>query len=642
MPTYSPFLDRVYDGGTRLVRPEDAGQYTTPMQQYQAAIDRRMALTPVIADFTNAANQRKFDQRQNASEMAQRQREFGAELEIAQRGQILKEVEAKAKAILGGRGSEIDLLAAQGRNRYYDQQSALAERQQAWKEGQPNDLELLMAKHKLDQEGGLQGLSAHNQQMHQMATTKLFETQIADVRKNMSEAELTPDGQREWAAMSGELRAIEAQRDSLRLPAYNQAIGGWLDKYQKADFGSKTKVPPTPTEIIGSQYDPETGIFLQKNSKGGWEGRPIQSATDLRRELELKEKELDWKIRSEGGSASGGTDIPLDAFSIEELPPKNVETIRQRAIESINDRREQQALADGKQPSKKISPDELFTEMKNLFDDERKLQANIYGGEEELRRRQYQAWSEKQDSPSRVPEYFMGGQGGSPLPPAPGARPAPPEAGGMPEVPNQPRQTNRISPLQQWSEQQDVPRRVPEELMSGNADVGAEETPEQTERLHAVPEEVTNEYKKRAESGSENDTNGIGYLRRVLRTNQIGGDGSQFLTSRALQLGQELGQDPIEYAAKNAADAIREKRQRYHWGTMPTMEKQYHELLGTPTIPYEGEELEQALKQLPPGAMYFDKNLNLRQKEKPKGLSKEEKRQTYENLPDKFQYPGMH
>lgn len=588
MPLQNPFWRRVRDpnGGTTLLAPGEAAPVRdTTLDEARA---RRMAIQELLAQQNNEMRERQQQQGQFDAEMAQRQAEFGAGLEIDQRRQRLAEANSKADALLGGRAAEVDEFTAK-------QRAALGNREQDFRESQPNQLDLLRAKYQMDQQaaaGG--GLSSHNQQMHTLQSTKLFEEQVAGIREEMSNAPLSPEGQRVWGELSGELRSIEAQRDSLRLPQYNQAIAQWIDKAKRSNLSSMIKPPPTANDILSQQYDPQSGVFVQQDSKGNWQARPILSAEDQRREIALKEKELEWKMRTEGGSGDI-TSPSVNTLADLMKDPKAVEKLQQQARESIMTRRARQAGDSATPPSEEIEPQELFTEMKRIFDREQTIVELMRGTAPPQPDPAYRNWGASLDEPTRVPPEMMD----------PGVN-----------VPDPPSEDDIVSPSDM------LPPEPPAE-----------------EPSDVPPPEAVQEFRQRYEASREQDETGMGYLRRVMRTKQLQGDGSQFLSERALKVGEAIGKDPIEYAAENAADAIRKGNERYHWGTMPEMERKYHERLETPVIPFEGEQLEKALKLLPPGAWYFDEKLNLRQVPKIKQTDQERKN-LQDALPDIYRYPG--
>ncbi|MEO1615068.1 MAG: hypothetical protein AAFV88_04410 [Planctomycetota bacterium] len=356
-------------------------------------VAERQAVAELIAE--RDMEQRRLAQQQGQfdSDLRQRQVEFSGGLEIDQRRQRLAEANSEADAILGDRRAETDRLSVLGRNENY-------RRQNDFRDSQPTDIDVLRERFALEQaeRGEAGGLLPHQRGEWLAKSTGLFEDQVAGLRETIANAPLTEEGKRVWGELSGELRSIEQQRDFLRPDQYNQALGQWLDKAQRSRLDSMVQPSPTAGDVIGQQYDPQTGIFVQQDSQGRWQARPLLSAEDQRREIALKEKELEWKMR--GGEGGGDTmSSAARAESISGLDKDALGDLRKRASEAIMSRR--MASAGDQAPSEVITPQELFAEMNRMFEEERQLNSLIQS------QMTYSEWSQKQDMPARVPERFM-------------------------------------------------------------------------------------------------------------------------------------------------------------------------------------------------------------------------------------------
>ena len=364
----SPFLGRVQDGGSRFVGP---GGYVRPnvaMDQYERSKDRRLAISSLLSANNNAMWDRNLARDQFEAEQALKERQFSGGLELDQRRQLLAEAEAEANALLRGRSAEIDELATRGRLDYQNRQMNLAEQA-------PTDIDLLRERARLESAGiGESGLSSHNKQMHTLQTTKLLEGQVSELRKAMADAPLTADGQRDWGELSGELRSLESQRDTLRPELYNQAMSQLLQKAERMDLRSKVKPPPTRDEIIQSDYDEERGIFIQRKDDGSIEARPLKSAKIEQYEAETARMLAEVKVREAGGSAA-------TVRSMEQIGEKGLEELQNNAKEAIMLRRQMAAEKSGSvaSPSEKIEPRELYTEMRRIFDEKQQLMQMIRG-----------------------------------------------------------------------------------------------------------------------------------------------------------------------------------------------------------------------------------------------------------------------
>ncbi len=121
----------------------------------------------------------------------------------------------------------------------------------------------------------------HAQNLERMETQSQFEIgrmyegmeaqkmlQDVDMRERMmAQAQLTPEGQREWADLSGKLRAIRGNRDSLRPQQYRQAMQKWLQDFDEAGIDKYVVPEPKMEDIWNKQtfVNPDDGIRYQYN-----------------------------------------------------------------------------------------------------------------------------------------------------------------------------------------------------------------------------------------------------------------------------------------------------------------------------------------------------------------------------------------
>lgn len=127
-------------------------------------------------------------------------------------------------------------------------------------------------------------------------STRQVEGRVAEVRGMLNQNQYTPEGQKILGDLSGELRAIEAQRDQIRPKEYNALLHKWLDKAERAGLEKFVAKPPTVDDrMAGSFKDLGTGygVFLQPDGK-----------MDVR-EIDPRKIE-DGKARASGGGRIAG------------------------------------------------------------------------------------------------------------------------------------------------------------------------------------------------------------------------------------------------------------------------------------------------------------------------------------------------
>ena len=128
------------------------------------------------------------------------------------------------------------------------------------------DKELLNERNRLQQEG----IEAQDQRNWVMQNTRNLEGQVSSIRGTMGGQQYTPEGQVIYGDLMGKLRAIEAQRDTIRPQEYNELLNKWLDDADRSGLDQYVVKPPTIDETMtGNFKDLETGygVFLQPDGK---------------------------------------------------------------------------------------------------------------------------------------------------------------------------------------------------------------------------------------------------------------------------------------------------------------------------------------------------------------------------------------
>lgn len=157
-------------------------------------------------------------------------------------------------------------------------------------------------------------------------STRQVEGRVAEVRGMLNQNQYTPEGQKILGDLSGELRAIEAQRDAIRPKEYNALLHKWLDKAERAGLEKFVAKPPTVDERISSNFkDLGTGygVFLQPDGK-----------MDVR-EIDPRKIE-DGKARaSSGGRVAGNRNLLQMGATDMASDPEMLMKYREDAIDDL-------------------------------------------------------------------------------------------------------------------------------------------------------------------------------------------------------------------------------------------------------------------------------------------------------------------
>ena len=172
----------------------------------------------------------------------------------------------------------------------------------------------------------LEDREAANKQRWIAGTNQLAEGRVAEMRGMFGQNQFTPEGQKLVGELSGELRAIEAQRDGLRPEAYNELLNQWLDKAEGAGLGSMLAPPPTIGDAMGENFkDLGTGYGVFRQPDGQMDVRVI----DPRKVEEAK-------ARASGGGrpAKGGGILQMEPIDLVSDPDMLME-YRENALEEL-------------------------------------------------------------------------------------------------------------------------------------------------------------------------------------------------------------------------------------------------------------------------------------------------------------------
>jgi len=191
--------------------------------------------------------------------------------------------------------------------------------------------EQFMARRKFQQ----QDLEAAIQRDIEQQTTRGAEAQIAEIRGMMSKQKYTPVGQELVGTLMGELRSIEAKRDSTRPKGYNALLNQWLDKADRAGLQNFVAAPPTIDDAMSTNFKDlgnGYGVLMQPDgkmeireidpmkaaaNKGG--GAAAMSAADYFADDSKYESAKKRALQTLENSATIGEDGVVPTFSAEQI-----------------------------------------------------------------------------------------------------------------------------------------------------------------------------------------------------------------------------------------------------------------------------------------------------------------------------------
>ncbi len=247
---------------------------------------------------------------------------------------------------------------------------------------------------------------------------------LASLKAGISQADLNTEGKAKASELLGDLKSIEAQRDSLRPDQYNKLVDEWMNRYNESALSNYVKpVPQMELELQNSFKDLGTGmgVFRQQKSDGSvtWQVLEI----DPSKTKPAKTSDM---------MAQFAADVPFDKWM--QNPELDAATKQSMYEEGrkIADAKIQQSAPEGSTTVRQPTDDEIKEGMR-------------------------QAYAEKQQM-SRVVNSFGQPQPAT-QPPAqtPVAQPAPPQAAPVqPEQLPAPQQTvtNPASPVMPVASQQ--------------------------------------------------------------------------------------------------------------------------------------------------------------------------------------------
>ncbi len=95
---------------------------------------------------------------------------------------------------------------------------------------------------------------------------------LASLKAGISQADLNTEGKAKASELLGDLKSIEAQRDSLRPDQYNKLVDEWMNRYNESALSNYVKpVPQMELELQNSFKDLGTGMGVFRQPDGKWQ-----------------------------------------------------------------------------------------------------------------------------------------------------------------------------------------------------------------------------------------------------------------------------------------------------------------------------------------------------------------------------------
>lgn len=116
-------------------------------------------------------------------------------------------------------------------------------------------------------------LQAQRDAMWQENAVKDAEDQIGTVSAEISKKSrfLTPEGRQSWMKLSGDLRAIQAQRANLRPQQYSKLLGEWQQEFNRSGIQKHiSEPPPVSDQWKQAAVEVAPGYFVAQQPDGKW------------------------------------------------------------------------------------------------------------------------------------------------------------------------------------------------------------------------------------------------------------------------------------------------------------------------------------------------------------------------------------
>lgn len=423
------------------------------------------------------------------------------------------------------------------------------------------------------------------------------EQRIRDVSASMSQASLTPEGQRIAGDLAGKLRAIQSKRDEMRPEVHSKLLERWLNEHEQSGLGGYERNTPTvDSEMQGRFRDFGTGMgsVLQPNG-------------------EIKVVEVDPAKAARARSSQATSDsreartpaFPSDLLNDE----KTRKTYQEQAVESLLDDKRKSVLDENGDPAmvsaRDFSAKDVSDRMYEMAEREIEIQRNL--------RERMQLFTEGQAGQSagsqRRLEWAdaMGGvevggpsgqqeTGQGPITMAeimggvPVGQPAPPQT----PPTSAPPQTPPLDPDSASNPDE-------AEAIRGEQKRQAEAAREQEER-----QEISGLMNSRRQSGDPGFISQYdGLAAQLKKSGRDNTSPEELIHPWTVAAAHMSGQkDPVGYAMKVAAEALESGDK--HIATMSPGERKMYDSAGTPRLLGTPEQVQAQADKLPFNQFYYD------------------------------------
>ncbi len=185
--------------------------------------------------------------------------------------------------------------------------------------------------------------------------------EIASLKAGISQADLNTEGKAKASELLGDLKSIEAQRDSLRPDQYNKLVDEWMSRYNESALSNYVKpVPQMELELQNSFKDLGTGMGVFRQPDGKWQVLEIDPS----------------KTKPAKGSdamAQISSDVPFDQWmQSPELDASTKQSMYEQG-KKIADAKIQQSSPEGSTTVRQPTDDEIKEGMKQAYAEKQQM-----------------------------------------------------------------------------------------------------------------------------------------------------------------------------------------------------------------------------------------------------------------------------